>query len=492
MPVRLMPVLVLASAMTACTDGIPRDHQDADTPSGPDFSRLTDVSVDRLRPPPGPDRISPGPDRLSPGPDSLSPGPDLPTPEITEDLVSDPGGLTIYPENPRYFIHQGRVAPLISVAETGIPSAESLAAWEQAGLNQVREVIMTDTDHSNPYLHTSPASTNVDNRWGGWDEAYWNGLRERVGRARDHGFVVFVVVFSSPMLLCWNPSCGANLWAVHLWNEANGGPLGGNISPPYYGKPKFYSLWNYDGFQFGNVAYDEGWIWKRKNQYRQEELLARLVEALPRSEFPNWAPVLMWEMQIHWGELDGKTAAWGEHMVAFLRSLEPTLPVGLGTYHSWQLEEGGADFGLVNGFSFLDSPFEPPQDAAVVYEGYHPRPDCYVGSDDVSCVCFDGAVDSATCGPWDDASCTYQRSANAIRSSLLAGIQASMPFGMYWHSFAWDEQACKDAGRWDYDRAWVQEQLLAYTTEVRAALTQVTDWSDEPGDELVDGLLPVP
>ncbi len=393
-------------------------------------------------------------------------------------------GLSVYAPNPRYFTYRGRVRPLISSGGARLTDAR-LVEWGSVGIDQVRSGIQL-TVRDSPYRYA--AGRGVDDNWGGFDDAYWDARRAKAAVARDQGVPLFFFVWSSPMLICSRDGDCPDRFGAHLWNADNGGPL--RVTDPGIpaAKQLLYQLATPGEPLFGRVEYDPAWGWRRKSQYRTEQLFAEVARRFPREEFPNVAIVQMWEQRVGWRNIDG-AGAWAHHMTDFLRSVAPEVPIGVGAHEPWMLEESGADFGLANGFTTLDV---VPDRWPVVFEGYHPREaECWApGRPEPQCTCFDGAVESGSCGTRSDEECNGDFARAAIRAAILGGYNASMPFPQYWSEQSGRVALCEPIGEFDYDRAVVKADLYAYLAELRPVLDGVETWDDEPGDELTAATVP--
>ncbi|MBN2498776.1 MAG: hypothetical protein JXR96_29565 [Deltaproteobacteria bacterium] len=402
-----------------------------------------------------------------------------------------PCELCVYPDNPRYFSYAGKPIYLVGGGQDSVPNAANMDILKAAGANEYRSVVATYTSHANfmPYVYGNPGTDSVDNNWGGWKESYWNGLQAEVQRAKARDVIIFPLIFGTPMLECQNgdPECDDYRWAFNLWSVRNGGPIDAGTSA---GKPYFYTLHDDDHFIFGNETYSAGWSWQKKNQYRQEELLAEVMARLPEDTYLNVGILLMWEIDDGWPQ---GAEAWARHMVAFLKSLRTSCrPIAICTARGDRVQLVGADFGLHEGHNIVFQPYTPPANVPIIYEGYNPRDDCYdPGDTHPGCQCFDGDPEPGRCtGYSDDEECNAAISKQVMRKAILDGMNSSFPFRSYWwqRSSSIYNDCYPDA--WDYNIENVKHELLDYGTRLQAVLDSVETWEDEPGDELIPATVP--
>ncbi len=403
-----------------------------------------------------------------------------------------PCELCVYPDNPRYFSYSGKPIILISGSQDSVPNAADMDILKAAGANEYRSVVATYTSHSRfmPYVYGNPGTDGVDNNWGGWKESYWTGLQAEVRRARERDVIIFPLIFGTPMLECQSgdAECDDYRWAFNLWSVRNGGPIDAGTSA---GKPYFYTLHDFDNFIFGNESYSAGWSWQKKNQYRQEELLAEVMTRLPEDVYPNVGILLMWEIYDGWPQ---GAEAWARHMVAFLKSLRTSCrPIAICTQQGAQVQLVGAEFGLQEGNNIVFQPYTPPDNIPIIYEGYNPRDDCYVpGDTHPGCQCFDGDAEPGRCAGYaDDEECNAAISKQVMRKAVLDGMNSSFPFRSYWwqRSSSIYNDCYPDA--WDYNINIIRQDLLDYGARLRAVLDSVTTWEDEPGNELIPATVPI-
>ena len=251
----------------------------------------------------------------------------------------DPDRFRINPDNPHYFLYKRK--PIFLCASG---SGNDLR-WAKSSLVSYRE------NHSRIKIYTydsngsgSPDRPYIgDDMRKGFNPEYWDRLRSDLEWAYQNDIIVAVRVFATSILESSSPG----RWGGHSWNNKWGGPL--NVESN--GKDAFYTLYDYNTPISG--PYDNNWPWEKKNQYRQEELLDKVLTGL---DLPNIYILLMWEIHDTGGSSQSKAVNWWRAMARYIHNKRPGTLVapgeasgsnalyGGGLIDRWVMELPGLDF----------------------------------------------------------------------------------------------------------------------------------------------------
>lgn len=407
--------------------------------------------------------------------------------------------LKINLQNPRYFRYRNRPIYLIASGLTEIPTDSNFRSQLQAnGINQYRTAIcptrLVNPQSNGPY---NCSALNIDRNWGGWNSAFWGSLRATALDLKNRDTMLFLVIFST-CIRRQTPDENER-WNIHLWNERNGGPIASTRN----GVTAFYEMGDRNNFLFnpgdiGSVdnspGYNVRWGREKKSQYRQEQLLAKVMKELPEYAYPNIGIVLQWEIFSGWQ--DAKD--WACHMVRFLKTLRrEKRPIGLGTHEPAQINYvinnsgnfGDPVFGLMEAVNIKheieQEGFRVPDNFPIIYEGYHVRREgYYFSSTEDRCGCYAAGIEAEN----------IRDAKETMLTAITKGMNCSLPFPSYWHSFGNYVRALGcDETRYrtrDYRIGNVKAGILETAASLRSYLSRVSTWNDEPGHEITHAFPP--
>ncbi len=365
----------------------------------------------------------------------------------------EPDQFRINPDNPHYFLYKRK--PIFLCASG---SGNDLR-WSKSSLVNYKE------NHSRMAIWTydsngsgSPDRPYIgDDMRKGFNPEYWNRLRSDVEWAYQNDVIIGVRVFATSILETSSPG----RWGGHSWNSRWGGPLKVESN----GKDAFYTLFDYNNPISG--PYNDNWPWEKKNQYRQEELLDKVLTEL---DLPNVYILLMWEIHDTGGSSQSKAANWWRAMARYIHNKRPGTLVapgeasgsnalfGGGLIARWVMELPGLDFMVFENRPVFEN------DLKEVFQNYWSIniPFVHVG----------------TRWPWRAAP-DHQFSRDdikTIKKSLFDmvryGFQPAAPFGG--HSY--------QDGR--------SKEFHNYLKTLHEFMDSVTNWCDEPNQEINQQTLP--
>lgn len=429
--------------------------------------------------------------------------------------------LQINPRNKRYFLYEGKPIYLIGAGDQYSDGIyKKLNEDTDSGVNSYRKMVVptipSGSSNNSPYKYVDPKKNGVDDNWGGFDDdGFWKNLQTIAKKLEKKNIMMFLIVFSTCMRR-------KGVWGNHLWNQDNGGPISNDVLKNSGGNDPavtaFYTIGDIDKYLFKpgdidkvdeNPGYNNGWKWEYKSQYRQEQLLAKVMKELPEEKYPNIGIVLQWEIFSGWSS----AADWAVHMVDFLKQIrgEDSRPVGLGTHYDKQIQcaidkqkKNAKDpvFGLLEAYNVscgVDGlQLKPPY--PIIYEGFHVRKEGYYTNSNTleRYECFEAGkeeqniIDSETC----------------MLAAVQNGLNCSLPFPSYWYQQGnyvknLKEQCIDDCEKKEekqkddcekevdkintkgYDIGEVSDALIKFTKCLRSELdNKVKTWDDEPGGEI--------
>lgn len=204
----------------------------------------------------------------------------------------NPRGLSVYPDNFRYFIYNNKPQVMATYAAPfGVAGVQSWVGDKNPATQDCYLDLMAE-HHLNHFYHladlrlkpngqpypNSPISSKLDYKEEiAWSAGYWAALKEAVSYANQLGITVEIVVMSESTLE--NKTTG---WEYHLFNEANGGPIPAN-----------------NGFEFFRVsepelASSQDWSWQNWNWHYQTMLYQKYINEL--DQYPNVVWNTGWEI----------------------------------------------------------------------------------------------------------------------------------------------------------------------------------------------------
>ncbi len=366
----------------------------------------------------------------------------------------DANRFKINPDNPHYFLYKNQ--PIFLVASGGSEdirySKNSLTSFKE---NHARLKIWLYDCNGNGSPDRPYRGDNIKS---GFNEEYWNSLRSHVDWAFQNDVIVGITVFMTTVLETDSPG----RWGGHAWNAKWGGP----IDIASNGKDSFYSLDDYNNSVSG--PYNDSWAWQKKNQYRQQELIDKVLTTF---DYPNVYLMLMWEIHDTEGSSNQKAQNWWRTMARYVKEKDSGMLLtvaeasgsnalyGGGLIDQWVFDLSGLDF-----MTFQNRPvFE--NDLRQVYDAYWSlnKPFTNIG----------------TRWEWHaDQGHNYTNSEieaikRSMRDMFLYGMQPGANFGG--HIFQ-DGSA--------------KNEIHSYAKKLAEFANTVETWCDEPGQEVTIQTLP--
>jgi hypothetical protein len=387
-------------------------------------------------------------------------------------------GLVIHPENPYFIFYQGRF--LLSWANNGHGvNPNTLATY---GINHY-EIQHRWFDGQAPMLEGQrfPPDGSIQ-----FDESYFDDLRAELIRAREQGVAVTLVLYSGPAFE--GDRTAGSRFGQNPWNACLGGPIdigtcpyqeSGGKSPG--GLKAFLTLESYDYQRRLRDEYSEyrsDWPTARKIQYRQEEILDKLMAEL--GDLDNWAFNIMWEIDDQWGGDWQAARDWAQWFAGYIHTHhDPKRLVFTGeTFPSDEIQSRfGTSF-----YAGAARTIDGSQHEGIVSWGGGAYPNLAgIGGDDNGkpkvIIGYDpwdenGRVSDHLCAG-GSGNLDAEKVVDFIRAALLTehGVHPSTPF-----HFA----QCGGG----------KQQVLDYMKVLGDFLGTVDSWHNEPGDEIRDETLP--
>lgn len=372
-------------------------------------------------------------------------------------LVFSKGMLRIGKKYPRWFRYAGERIYVITNGTGAVPQGSTLNELCNAGVNGFRTHIFLNTSRPKNCPYKLGSGASVDNNWNGWNDTLFTEIQRDAKELEKRDSILFVVVGGTPMR-----KVSKEEWGTHCWNKVNGGPMASTL----HGVREFYKL-GQSGFVY-DKPYQGSWKWELKSQYRFEQLLKKINDALPEEKYPNVAILLMWEISSGWPS----AIKWAPHMVKLLQKLTEYRPIGLGTGSPAHLNVVNVlcdrpVFGTFEGQDYFTRIEEnrPAGRYPIICQGFHcQKAGFYSGQRPQDrCKCFvPGAEETNIAGAKENIICC-----------VIAGINTSLPFPSYWRGIdIYVKKVCKDEYPqiFQYDTAKVQKETLRF---IKAFSTRV-------------------
>lgn len=319
-----------------------------------------------------------------------------------------------------------------------------------------------------------------------FNESYFSQLRSELTSARNNGIAVSIVLYNGPAFE--TDRTPGSRFGQNPWNACLGGPIdigqctfqqsGGTSSG---GLKQFLTLENYD---YSNPltsrfsTYDKNWPLPRKVQYRQEEILNKIMSEI--GDLDNWMFNVMWELDDQTQGDWNKARDWANWFAGYIHQhFDRNRIVMTGEVHpNANLQSRfGADF-----YADITPTTDGSQHEGIVSWGAgssvnlrgigsnnNGKPKVLVGYDPWDC---DGNPADKLCN--GGSGCINEKKIiDFIRDALLTehGVHPSTPFHFL---------NC-GAGK---------EKVLDYMKALQDFLETVDSWHNEPGDEIKDSTLP--
>jgi len=241
--------------------------------------------------------------------------------------------LAINPNNPHYFIYNGKPIHLLTYGY----STDFSAVGSPNKYNNNFVVFMASTRKS-----TNPYNGRIS---GGWNEGLFNDLKSVAEKQYNAGVMLGVIFNSTPFLEPESGNENCKRWCSNPYNERNGGPIPDDGN----GKDEFYTFYDYGNEIAG--PYDNSWPWQKKNQYLQEALIKKCLNLL--AAYPNVHYVPMYEIDDIHGSNVSRANQWFSHYAWLIRKYQPERLIG-----TWMTAEflanDDADYALVEGPSWAN------------------------------------------------------------------------------------------------------------------------------------------
>jgi hypothetical protein len=363
------------------------------------------------------------------------------------------GGLQIHPDNPHYFVYQGKPKFLVTYGD----SLDLSGGQPPEGTNHKTILLMTTQGRPfNPYASQTPFAGEPDHVI--WNEATWAQMRDYVQTAAAAGKIIGIGFWSTPMI-----ERGEGRWDTHFWNSCNGGPIPSRTcgDGSTDAKDDFYSLDSY-GSEITD-PYNPDWSWKKRNQYRQEELVKKYLTVL--QDFPNVYYYPMFEIGDHYGSSIEKAHRWHQHIAKVIRKYQPDRLIATvaGTRHERFLAEWNeVDFLLFEGpaTAYLSA----NQDLRDRFWN-HNKP-----------LVWQFLYMPSSLNPT-----TYEEEPlRKMREAMREGLHPSTLI----------RSGCDEVTFENGQQAVNRGAMCEYGARLAAFVTTIDNWCDEPGQEITDATIP--
>ncbi|RMD93564.1 MAG: hypothetical protein D6813_03910 [Calditrichaeota bacterium] len=387
-------------------------------------------------------------------------------------------GLVIHPENPYFLFYKKRF--IVSLANNNHGAPLNIMAAHK--INHY-EITHPWIDGKAPMLagNRFPVDGNIV-----FNQDYFDGLKQEISQAQDLGIAVTIVLFVGPAFE--SDRTPGSRFGQNPWNACLGGPIDigecpfqKNGTKSSGGLKQFLTLESYDYTQpltRKYQSYDRNWPLARKVQYRQEEIINKLMGEL--GHLDNWMINIMWEIDDQTQGDWQKAKDWANWIAGYIHyNFDPNRLVFTGEVSvSTELETRfNADFyadiaSNINGsqhegiVSWGPGPYE---NLKAIGNNNNGKPKIIIGYDPWNC---NGEISDKLC--LSGSGCLgADKIINFIRAALLTkhGAHPSTPFHFV---------QCQKG----------QEKILAYIKALQDFLETVDSWHNEPGDEIRDSTLP--
>jgi len=362
--------------------------------------------------------------------------------------------LGIHPDNPHYLTYRGQPIFLISGGSSK-DIENNFSHYADHGVNNFRLSFGTRTTDpkGTPY-----SGKRMDNKTGSalWNDQFWQTVKGYISNAEKRRAIVGLRLWGTSYLenCRTTPNCGR--WDTQVWNCDNGGPicdLNGNG-----GKDEFYDFESFGTFIYGNQSYQSNWSQKKKNQYRQEELMAKFLTEF--AGFDNYYIGLMWEMHDTGGASQSKAIDWFNHMADFVH--QRSTGIFLTTFEASGCSSTGC--GLMSSWLIFDNlDFVALQNRPTLRSGMKQLKDTYWNKKRPF-------IHLGTRWAWHkdpDVSPDKKAVKRSIREMVLNGLNPAADFR---------------AGGFSYN-----EEVIDYLLDISNFIKTIDTWCDEPDQEIRDG-----